>query len=223
MKTTTIKQWIFTNWAIIALVIVSLLYLKSCQGSQDLQLANSSLKKDVELSEIKASSALSKNKVLISKVDSLEKVKQKVVVQVQEVQKKTENDIKKVSGLTTKGIATYYQDRYKLPVTITQYGVSLSDTIGKLNITELIQKDGCFAERKLLKQQLVLEEQKSTQKDSISNNLIHANAELSVANYKQRQIIKNTENAVQKEKTKKTFWQVATGAAAIGIGVLVLK
>lgn len=223
MKTITIKQWIFTNWAIIALVIVSLLYLKSCQGSQDLQLANSSLKKEVEISEIKASSVLSKNKVLLSKVDSLEKVKQKVVVQVQEVQKKTEKELKEVSSLTTKGIATYYKDRYKLPVTITQYGVSLSDTIGKLNITELIQKDGCFAERKLLKQQLVLEEQKNLAKDSISNNLIHANAELSIANYKQRQIIKNTENAVRKEKTKKTFWQVATGVAAIGIGVLVLR
>ena len=223
MKTITIKQWIFTNWAIIALVIVSLLYLKSCQGSQDLQLANSSLKKEVEISEIKASSVLSKNKVLLSKVDSLEKVKQKVVVQVQEVQKKTEKELKEVSSLTTKGIATYYQDRYKLPVTITQYGVSLSDTIGKLNITELIQKDGCFAERKLLKQQLVLEEQKNLAKDSISNNLIHANAELSIANYKQRQIIKNTENAVRKEKTKKTFWQVATGVAAVGVGVLVLR
>lgn len=223
MKTITLKQWFLANWAIIALVIVTLLYFKSCQGSQDLQLANSSLKKDVEISEIKASSVLSKNKVLLSKVDSLEKVKQKVVVKVQEVEKKTEKDLKKVSSLTTKGIATYYQDRYKLPVTITQYGVSLSDTIGKLNITELIQKDGCFTERKLLKQQLVLEEQKSIQKDSISNNLIHSNAELAVANYKQKQIIKNTENAVRKEKTKKTFWQVATGAAAVGIGVLVVR
>ncbi len=223
MKTITLKQWFLANWAIIALVIVTLLYLKSCQGSQDLQLANSSLKKEVEISEIKASSVLSQNKVLLSKLDSLEKVKQKVVVKVQEVQKKTEKEIKKVPGLTTNGIATYYQDRYKLPVTITQYGVSLSDTIGKLNITELIQKDGCFAERKFLKQQLVLEEQKGIHKDSINDNLIHANAELSRAIYNQKQIIKNTENAVRKEKTKKTFWQVTTGAAAIGIGVLVLK
>lgn len=219
---TSIQQWLFANWQIIALIIVSLLYFKSCQGSKDLQLANSALKKDVEISEIKASNALSMNKPLLKKVDSLEKAKQKVIVQVQEVQKKTENDIKKVPGLTTKGIATYYQDRYKLPVTITQYGVAVSDTIGKLNITELIQKDGCFAERKFLKQQLVLEEQKSLAKDSISNNLIHANAELSKANYFQKQIIKNTENIVRKEKTKKTFWQVATGAAAVGIGVFLL-
>jgi len=223
MKTTTIKQWFLTNWAIIALVVVSLLYFKSCQGGKELQHANTSLKKDVELSEIKAYNALSKNKYLVSKVDSLEKVKQKVIVQVQEVEKKTESEIKKVSSLTTKSIAAYYQDRYKLPVTITQYGVSVSDTIGKLNITELIQKDGCFSERKYLKQQIAIEEQKGIHKDSMNDNLIHANAELSRAIYTQKKVILNTENIVKKEKTKKTFWQVTTGAAAVVIGVLVLK
>jgi hypothetical protein len=220
---TTIKQWVLTNWAVIALVIVSLLYFKSCQGSKDLQIANSSLKKDVQISEMKASNVLSKNKVLLSKVDSLEKLKQKVIVEVQKVQKKTETEIKKVPALTTKGIATYYQDRYKLPVTITQYGVSLSDTIGKLNITELIQKDGCFAQQQLLKQQLVLEEEKGLAKDTIFNNLIIAYSEIAKANFNQKKIITNTEKSLKKEKTKKTFWQVAAGAAAVGVGVLVLR
>ncbi len=223
MKIISIKQWFITNWAIIALVIVSIFYFKSCQGSKELELTNSSLKKDVQISEIKASNALSKNVFLLSKIDSLEKVKQKVIVQVQEVEKKTETEIKKVPNLTTKGIATYYQNRYKLPVTITQYGISLSDTVGKLNITELIQKDGCFAERNFLKQQIFIEEQKGIQKDSISDNLITANAELSRAIYAQKQIIKNGESAIKKEKTKKTFWQVATGAAAIGAGILILN
>lgn len=223
MKTTTIKQWFLTNWAIIALVIVTLLYFKSCQGGKELQHANTSLKKDVELSEIKASNALSKNKYLVRKVDSLQKLKQKVIVQVQEVEKKTETEIKKVPNLTTKGIATYYQDRYNFPVTITQYGVSVSDTVGKLNITELIQKDGCFAESKFLKQQINIEEQKGVLKDSMNDNLIHANAELSRAIYIQKQVIKNGESAIKKERTKKTFWQVASGTAAIGIGILVLQ
>lgn len=220
---TKIKQWILTNWTIIALVIVILLYSKSCQGSKDLEHANTSLKKDVEWSENKVTQLLKENKIYSKKVDSLEKVKQKAIVQVQEVEKKTKSEIKKVPNLTKKGIANYYQGRYKLPVTIKQYGVSVSDTIGKLNITELIQKDGCFAERNFLKQQITIEEQKGVLKDSMNDNLINANAELSRAIYTQKKVILNTENIVKKEKTKKTFWQVTTGAAAVVIGVLVLR
>ncbi|WP_262213619.1 hypothetical protein, partial [Escherichia coli] len=76
------------------------------------------------------------------------------------IENKTKSDVKKVPTLNTKQIANYYQTRYKLPVTITQYGVSLSDTIAKKNIVELIEKDGCFQEVKLFKTQLQLEEQK---------------------------------------------------------------
>jgi len=218
---TTIKQWVVTNWAIIALVIVSFFLFKSCQGSKELSVANASLKTEVKDHVAIANGYLANNKVLVLKIDSLEKVKQEVKIQIAEVEKKTESDIKKVPGLTTKGIANYYKERYKLPVTITQYGVSVSDTIGKLNITELIQKDGCFAERKFLKQQLFLEEQKGAEKDTIINNYFKADVEMHKAAYKQRTVIENQEKSLKIEKNKKTFWKVAAGAA-IGVATYTL-
>ena len=223
MKAITIKQWVFNNWAVVALVIVSFFLFKSCKGSKELQLANSSLKNEASVSIILADRYLAKNKFLVLKVDSLEKVKKEVEIKIVEVEKKTKNDIKKVPSLNTKGIATYYKERYKLPVTITQYGVSLSDTIGKLNITELIQKDGCFAERKFIKQQLVLEEKKGLVKDTIIKNYFNADVEMHKAAYNQRTIIENQEKVLKKERNKKTFWQVATGAAVLGGTLLLAK
>jgi len=106
----------------------------------------------------------------------------------------------------TKQIGNYYQERYKLPVTLTQYGVSLSDTLAKKNITELIQKDGCFAEVKLFKVQLTLEEKKGVLKDTIIGNFKRANVDLNKAIFAQKKIIINSENSLKKEKNKKTFW-----------------
>lgn len=216
VNTTIIKQWVVTNWAIIALVIVSFFLFKSCQGSKELSLVNEIFKKDIELSQTKIASYKKENQVLRIKVDSLEKVKIKIKTQIVEVEKKTENDIKKVSSFTTKMIATYFKDRYKLPVTITQYGVALNDTIGKKNITELVQKDGCFAERIFLKDIIQTSEVQLSTKDTIIDKFKKIGWEQEKINLIQKKLIQNQEDSFKKERNKKTFWQVTTGLA-IGV------
>jgi len=216
------KEWLFKNWAIVVLVIVSFLYFKSCQGSEKLQLANSGLKKENKELVISADKYVAKNNELNGKIVLLEQQKQKVKIEKVYIQNKTKSEAEKVQSLSTKQIAVYYQERYKLPVTITQYGVSLSDTIAKKNIVELVQKDGCFQEIKLVQSELQIEEQKRILKDSINGNLTSANLLLKTAITNQDQIIENTEKAFKKEKAKKTFWKVATGAAIIGSGYLLI-
>ena len=84
----------------------------------------------------------------------------------------------------------------------------------------MVQKDGCFEEIKLVQSELQIEEQKGILKDSINGNLTSANLLLKTAITNQDQIIENTEKAFKKEKAKKTFWKIATGAAIIGAGYL---
>lgn len=206
----------------VAILILSIFLFKSCQGSKELELNNADLKKEATELVASADKYIAKNNELNDKITVLEAQKQKVKKQIAYVQEKTQSGIEKVPALNTKQIATYYQERYKLPITITQYGVSLSDTVAKKNITELIQKEGCFEEIKLVKIDLDIEEKKGVAKDSINNNLTNANILLKDAVAGQDKIIGNAEKSVRKEKNKKTFWQVATGAITIGAGYLLI-
>ncbi len=220
--TDIIKSLIYENWSYIVIGVLSFLLFKSCDASKELQIANRNLKLEVKELVASADKYVAKNNELSDKIIVLEKLKQKVKVEIVYIENKTKSDIKKVPTLNTKQIATYYQERYKLPITITQYGVSLSDTIAKKNIVELIEKDGCFQKIKLAKTELQLEEKKGIFKDTIIGNLTNANINLNNAVLKQDKIIKNAEKSLVKEKNKKTFWQVATGAVIVGASYLLI-
>ena len=220
IDTDIIKSLLYEYWSYVIMVVLCFLLFKSCNGSKELKLANSDLKSEVKDLVASADKYVAKNNKLNDKIVVLEAQKQKVKTEIVYIENKTKSDIKKVPTLNTKQIAVYYQERYKKPVVITQYGVSLSDTLAKKNIVELIQKDGCFAEVKLFKTQLQLEEGKGIYKDTIIGNITKANVDLHKAMFAQKKIIINTEDLVKKEKNKKTFWQVATGAVLIGAGFL---
>lgn len=217
-----LKSLILDYGQYLVILVLSFFLFRSCQGNEELNIANRDLRYEVK--ELVASADKYANKVneLNDKIVQLENQKQKVKTEIFYVQKKTYTAIKKVPTLTTKQIANYYQERYKLPVTITQYGVSLPDTIAKKNIVELIEKDGCFQEVKLFKVQLQLEEKKGIVKDTIIENITKANIDLHKAVFAQEKIIDNAEKSVRKEKNKKTFWQVATGAVIVGAGYLLI-
>jgi len=204
----------------LVILVLSFFLFRSCQGNEELNIANRDLRYEVK--ELVASADKYANKVneLNDKIVQLENQKQKIKKEIIYVQNKTKSDVKKVPALSTKQIANYYQERYKLPVTITQYGVSLPDTIAKKNIVELIEKDGCFQEVKLFKIQLQLEEEKGILKDTMIGNLTNANLHKAV--FAQDKIIDNAEKSLRKEKNKKTFWQVATGAVIVGAGYLLI-
>jgi cell division protein FtsB len=218
-----LKSLLYEYWHYLVIAVLCFLLLKSCTGGKELRLANDELKTEVKELILSSDKYVAKNNELSSKIVQLEKLKAKVKTEIVYIENKTKSDLKKVPTLNTKQIANYYQERYKLPVTLTQYGVSLSDTIAKKNITELIEKDGCFAEVKLFKVQLTLEEKKGVLKDTIIGNFKRANVDLNKAIFAQKKIIINTENSLKKEKNKKTFWQVTSGAILIGAGYLLIK
>jgi hypothetical protein len=222
IDTDIIKSLLYEQWKNIALLILCFLLFKSYQGNKELQMANRDLKLEVKGLVASADMYVAKNNALNDKLVLLEKQKQKVKKQIVYVQEKTQSGIEKVPTLNTKQIAYYYQERYKLPITITQYGVSLSDTVAKKNIVELIEKDGCFEEVKLFKTQLEIEEKKGIVKDTIIGNVTKANVTLNKAVFTQDKIIDNAEKLVRKERNKKTFWQVATGAVIVGAGYLLI-
>ena len=217
-----VKSLLFDYWNGIVIFTMAILLFKSCEGNKELQIANRDLKLEVKELVITADKYVAKNNALSDKITLLETQKQKIKKEIIYVQNKTKSDVKKVPALSTKQIANYYQERYKLPVTITQYGVSLPDTIAKKNIVELIEKDGCFHEVKLFKVQLQLEEEKGILKDTMIGNLTNANVNLHKAVFTQYKIIDNAEKSLRKEKNKKTFWQVATGAVIVGAGYLLI-
>ena len=217
------KEWLFKNWAIVALVIVALLYFRSCQGSEKLGIANNQLKNDVEVLGKDAKKYVDIANSYRDTVTLLKQQKQKVKDSIVYVEKKEKKDLKVVSTLTTKGIATYFQDSYKIPVTITQYGVAVPDTLGKAIITDLIKGQGYRAKLKFTQQLLSVEEKSGIAKDSTIVNQTKAIAKINQAVVKQETVIENGEKAFKKERTKKTFWQLVSGVAFIGGGYLLIS
>ncbi len=222
IDTDIIKSLVLENWTYIVILVLSFFLFKSCDRGKELSIANRNLQ--YEKKELIASADKYAEKVneLNGKIVLLEQLKQKVKVETVYIQNKTKSDVEKVATLNTKQIGKYYQERYKLPITITQYGVSLSDTIAKKNIAELIQKDGCFQEVALFKTQLQIEEKKGIFKDTIIENITKANIDLRKAVFTQDKIIENTEKAFKKERNKKTFWQVTSTVIAAGAGYLLI-
>ena len=222
MDKAIIKSLFLENWTYILIIVLGITLFRTCEGEKEAKLANIGLKKEAKEYVISADKYISKVNELSDKIVLLEKQKQKIKTEIVYVQKKTDTAIKKVPTLNTKQIANYYQVRYKLPITITQYGVSLSDTVAKKNIVELIEKDGCFEEIKLVKTELQIEEKKGILKDTIIGNITKANVDLHKAVFAQEKIINNVEKSVRKERNKKTFWQVTSGIILAGAGYLLI-
>lgn len=217
-----LKSLVLDYGQYIVILVLSFFLFKSCEGSNELKLANDDLKKEVKELVASADDYVAKNNALNDKITLLEKQKQKVKTEIVYIQNKAKSDIEKVTSLNSSQIAKYYQERYKLPIVITQYGVSLSDTVAKKNIVELVEKEGCFEEIKHVRTELQIEEQKGVLKDSVNGNLVNANILLKEAVTDQNKIIDNAEKSLRKEKNKKTFWQVTTAAVIVAAGYLLI-
>jgi hypothetical protein len=217
-----IKSLIHEYWSYIVILVLCFFLFKSCSGGEELKLANDNLKLEVKDLVVSSNNHVAKNAILHKKILELENKKQNVKTQIVYIENKTKLAIKKVNTLNTIQIAKYYKERYKLPIQVTQNGVILSDTLSRKNITELVQKDYCFAEIKLYKVQLQLEEKKGIYKDTVIDNFTKANLDLEKAISKQSTIILNAENLFKKEKNKQTFWKVTSGILAAGAGYLLI-
>lgn len=204
----------------LVILILSIFLLKECTKNKDSEVKV--LKNEVASLKASSKKYIDKANKLEEEIVVLESKKSKVKTKIVYLKEATKSKLEKVPSLTTKQQAIYYQNRYKKPVVVTQYGVSLSDSIAKENIKETIQKDECFEEIKLVKTELAIEEEKSRVKDTINSNLKKANSILIVANDTQEQIIKDTEKSVTQEKSRKTFWQVTAGTIVLISSYLLL-
>jgi len=234
----SIKSFFNKRWREILILILAFFLFKSCDGNAELSLANSSLKKDVKTYISNAKQLVAKNNALeedkIKFQDTISGLKSKIEVkkiELADLNKKVISKVNEVRTLKSREIAKYYVDRYKMPkeVKSTNLGTALTDTIAKLNITELVRYDGVKAELKITKEVLSLEKNISAQKDSIISNVETQNTNLESAikeNEKainsQSKIIDNTEKLFKKEKRKTTFYKITTVLAIASGGYLLL-
>ena len=230
------KEWLFKNWAIIALVIVSFLYFKSCEGSTELEssLATSKTKQESYLAIAKTNedAAVFYRKQANnrkSKIANLEKDVAGLKASKKGVDKKTAEKIKKVQNYSSQEIKKYYQKEFKyLDIPIVASGLIHSDSLNKMIITVIEKGKGAqeklvITEKALIKSEEANKELKQAngELEKSNDSFSVANDNLEKANEEANDSVKIVEKSLRKEKNKKTFWQVAT-MAVVGIGTYLL-
>jgi len=197
----------------VAIALLSIIVLSTCNNSERTQLANEVLKSNIKISELQAQKYASRINVLNDSLVILNKLKQKEIVKIKVVVKEVKEKVEAVGSLNTKGIANYYQNRYKLPVTITQYGVALSDTLAKKNIVDVIERDGFktqlfhtknalnISDKEILFKEIIIKNKDSIIYEKINQINSHIDFE------------KNITKDIKSERVKKNIWKVT----AIGI------
>lgn len=192
------------NWiqvgSYITIIILSILLFQKCDNNKIAYIKISKLQEQKYVNHI---NTLNDKITVLNRLKQVEKTK--IVTVIKEVEKK----IVSVGTLNTKGIANYYQDRYKLPIVITKYGVSLSDTIAKKNIVELIKKDGLVLELNHTKNILNIAENQLNIKDEI----IVMKDSVIVEKDKIENILTKS---VKSERTKKNLWKLVSAGVLAG-------
>jgi hypothetical protein len=206
-----LKSLLGDCWVYLVIIVLAFLLFKSCETSKKTQLA---FEQQLKISDLKIDKYATRINTLNDSLITLNKLKQREKIKIVEVIKEVEKKINIVATLDTKGIASYYQNRYKLPVTITQYGVALKDTVARLNITELVQKDGLAQELRLTKNVLSISDKSNYVKDIIIQNKDSIIIEKDNQIGTHLDIEKLLNKSIKQEKTKKTFWQIATVTVA---------
>jgi len=202
-----LKSLLRDYWSYLVIIVLSFLLFKSCETSKGTQIA---FEHKLKISDLKIEKYANYTNILNDSLTALNKIKQVEIIKIVEVIKQVEKKINAVATLDTKGIANYYQERYKLPVTITQYGVALKDTVAKLNIVELIQKDGLLRELDHTKNLLSISDKSNNVKDIIIQNKDSIITEKDNQIDTHLDIEKSLNKTIRQEKIKKTFWQIAT-------------
>lgn len=216
----TIKSIIYDNWKVLVIIFCLFFILKSCQQEDKLELSNNKLKKEVKESIKKVRDLETINNQFYLKLEKLQNEKQKVKTEIIYIQNKAKSAIKNIVSLSIQEKAKFYQERYKTPIEVTKQGICLSDSISKKNIIELIEKDSCIDEIKLVKAELQIEERTVLLKDSVISNFSMSNVILKEVIHNQSRIIKDTEQSLIKQKLSKKIW---VGLIILGASYLIIK
>lgn len=215
-------DWVkVTSYLII--VIISFFLFKSCESVKELELKNKASNETVKRLNLDSQRYVDIANAYKDSVCVLQSRKTKVKDSLIYITEKVDAELKVVPTLDTKGIANYFYNRYKQPITITKYGVSLNDNVGHSTITDLMKGDGYKAKLGFNEQLLALEEKSGKAKDVIIANdekvIVLKDSIILVKN----ENIKDVEKSFKKEKHKKNFWKVTTGIAVGIITYLAVK
>jgi hypothetical protein len=202
------------------ILLLSILTVSTCTHSEKVRLA---LKKNIEISNLKAEKYANHINTLNDSLEVLNRIKQREKIKIVTVVKEVERKIKEVGTMETKDLALFYQKRYEETVYITDYGIALSDTIAKMNIVEVILKDGLSQELDLTKNILLIEEKKGILKDSIISNKSLIIVEKDNVIDARIELEKELKKSLRKEKTKKNLWKITAVGILAGGGYLLVK
>jgi len=225
----SIGQYLLKNWKNILLIIFVLIFLYQCSGNRDLELANSTLKKQAEVHLENARLFEQKNvalqkdfeklsdSVTILKENEKEIIASNNILKEKKVAKST-----KIRRYNSSEIALHTQERYGVDSTkvkTTSEGTLVKDDVMIDLLVEAEEGDFCQEEVKNLESQIEVKNEIEKKKDEQivnvldqNNNLSLANIELEKANELTNNALKNTESLYKKEKGAKTFWKITTFA-----------
>ncbi|MBC7845558.1 MAG: hypothetical protein H7Y10_03600 [Flavobacterium sp.] len=231
------KEWLFKNWAIVALVVVSFLYFKSCQGGNELKssLVASKAKQESYLAIAKTNEdaavfyrTQANNRK--GKIANLEKEVVDLKASTIAVDNKTKERVKKVQNYTSQEIKKYYVKEFKyLDIPIVAAGLVHSDSLNKMIITVIEKGKGTAEKLQITEKALTKSEEANTELKQANGELEKSNDSFSVANDNLEKANKEANNSVKivekslrKERNKKTFWQVTSGVILAGASYLLI-
>jgi hypothetical protein len=228
----TIGQYLLKNWKNIILIIFLLIFVYQCNGNRDLELANSTLKKQAEVHLENARLFEQKNvalqkdfEKLSDSVTILKENEKKIIASREVIKQKSVEKIAKIRQFNSSQIAKYVQERYGVDSTkvkTTIEGTEIKDDVAIDVLSELEQGDSCIEEVKNLESQIEVKNEIEKKKDEQivnvldqNNNLSLANIELEKANELTNNALENAEKAFRQQKGAKTFWKITTFAVVV--------
>lgn len=235
---TTAKNYVLKYWVHVALAITIIMLFSECNDNSQLSLA---IKTQKEVTN----QYVTKAKGFISQADSLEKeavkLKKNITLlkkdsiksnmEIAQLKNKVSTQLAVISHYNITDIAKWYQTRYndKKGVVVTQYGVALSDTIAKQNISEQTVCDGAKEEMTIVKtdlqmQKTIVREQDKVVavSDGINRDLRFAIQEGNKALDSSEATAKIAEKGLRKERNEKNMWKVITGMVITAAGYLII-
>jgi len=228
----SIGQYLLKNWKNILLIIFVLIFVYQCNGNSDLELANSTLKKQAEVHLENAKMFEQKNvalqkdfEKLSDSVTILKENEKKIIASREVIKQKSVEKVVKIRQFNSSQIAKYVQERYGVDSTkvkTTIEGTAIKDDVAIDVLSELEQGDSCIEEVKNLESQIEVKNEIEKKKDEQivnvldqNNNLSLANIELEKANELTNNALQNAEKAYRQQKGAKTFWKITTFAVVV--------
>nr|WP_315173608.1 hypothetical protein [uncultured Flavobacterium sp.] len=232
-----LKSLFFDYWKNIVILVLVFFLFKSCQGSTELAsslaISKANQRSYLAIAKTNEDAAIFYRKQADnrkSKIANLEKDVAGLKATKIVVDNRTKEKIKKVQNYTSQEIKKYYVKEFKyLNIPIVPSGLIHSDSLNKMIITVIEKGKGAsekleITEKSLVKSEEANEEfkQANAELEKSNNSFLVANKNLKSATEEANHSVKIIEKSLRKEKSKKTFWQAATGAVIVGAGYLIL-